>query len=360
MTDHASIPSSVRARLTVDLSALAANWRLVADLVSPARAGVAIKANAYGLGQGPAADALWQEGCRDFFVATLAEADSLRTSQPQARIHLLNGIFATDVDACLALSVQPILNDLAQIALWRTHGRGQPCSIMVDTGINRLGLPVDGVSADALEGLTIDILMSHLACADDPEHPLNERQRQSFDQLAGCIPAARRSLANSAGVLLGPAYWYDLVRPGLGIYGGNPHPGQPSPFQAVATVEAQVIQLRSLDPGETVGYSATWTAKRPTRVATLAIGYADGYFTRFSNSGVVALAGALCPVIGRVSMDLVTVDVTAASRASVGDWAIVLGGPLPLEHSAELAGLNQYELLTSLGGRFERRYGRQA
>lgn len=352
-----SCPSgTARARLTVDLAALAANWRLLAGLAAPAATGAAVKADGYGLGQGPVAQALWQAGCRDFFVATLDEAMALRDTLAAARIHLLNGILPGDIDACLALDVQPVLNDTQQLALWRQHGRGQPCDVMADTGINRLGLPPEAISADLLEGLMIDVLMSHLACADEPAHPLNRQQLARFSALAAAVPAARRSLANSAGVLLGRDYAFDLVRPGLGLYGGNPVPGAPSPVLPVATISAQVIQLRPIEPGATIGYGATWRAQRPSRIATLAVGYADGYLTRFSNCGHVALGGVLCPVVGRVSMDLITVDVTAAPGVKLGDWAIILGGPLALEASAALAGLNQYELLTSLGDRFDRRY----
>ena len=244
----------------------------------------------------------------------------------------------------------PILNTPAQVAAWRQTSR--PCGIMVDTGMNRLGLsPAEAVSG-LLDGLNIDVLHSHLACADDPAHPMNARQLAAFRAVTAHVPAGRRALANSCGVRLGPDYAFDLTRPGLGLYGGGPAPGN-SPLAPVAAIEARVVQVRNLMVGQTVGYGATFTASRPTRLAVVALGYADGYPIALSNTGHAIADGTICPVAGRVSMDLTAFDVTGAPQLAEGDW-LAIG--FDLAATAAACGRSQYELLTGLGHRYTRVY----
>jgi len=244
---------------------------------------------------------------------------------------------------------RPVLNSAAQVARWRAAGGGA-CDVMVDTGMNRLGLSPEEAVSGLLDGLAIDTLLSHLACADEPGHPLNERQRAAFADIAARVPARRRSLANSAGVFLGAAYAHDLTRPGLALYGGRPAPDAKG-LRQVARIEAQVLQVRLAEAGASVGYGATWTAERPTRLAILNIGYADGYWRGFSSRGH-ALAGARrCPVVGRVSMDLVAVAVP--EEVGEGDW---LEMAFDLPEAAIASGQSQYELLTGLGRRYGRRW----
>lgn len=345
-----------RARLTVDLDALAHNYRVMVEMAAPAAAGAAVKADCYGLGIEAPTTRLWQEGCRDFFVATIGEAAALRRVLPNAVIHVLNGILPHEVEACRALHATPVLNTPEQVTLWQQHGGGGDADLMIDTGINRLGVRPEQLMDIDLSGFSIDILLSHLASADEPEGPLSTAQRERFEAVFAAIPARRRSLANSAGIAEGNHYHFDLVRPGIALYGGIPHPRLDGLIRPVAHVEVQVIQVKTVPAGETIGYNATWQAPAPTRVATLAIGYADGYMRGFSNRGHVVLHGQRCPVIGRVSMDLLTVDISAVPDVTPGDWATVLGQGISLEEAAAWSGLSQYELLTVFGHRYERRY----
>jgi alanine racemase len=348
--------SPPRLRLTVDLDALAANWRWMQACGMGASCGAALKANAYGLGLAPVAARLWREGCQDFFVATIAEAAALRAVLRRANIHVLNGLLPGETKDMAELQAIPVLNDPGQLDLWRDVGT-LPCDVMLDTGINRLGIPQKELENCDFSDLAVDVALSHFACADDPEHPLNAQQISLFSRLLAKVPHRRASLANSAGALLTERSSFDLIRPGIALYGGNPVPGRPSPVQAVAKLEAQVIQLKTLTKGESVGYGATWTAQRPTRLATLAIGYADGFWRSLSGKTEVAIGGSRCPLVGRVSMDLVTVDVSDAPRVAVGDWATLLGGDGPsLEMLSQISGMSQYELLTGLGDRYERVY----
>lgn len=344
-----------RAHLTLSLDALAANYRALARLAAPARCGAAIKADAYGLGLEPVARRLLDEGCRDFFVATWGEAAALRALAGDVGLHVLNGLSGDDVPAARALAARPVLCAPEQLALWRAAGAGHPCDVMVDTGINRLGIPAASLADADLDGLTIDVLASHLACADDPPHPLNRDQAFAFSAVRRRFPAGRYSLANSAGILLGADYHHDLVRPGLSLYGGIPVDAARGHILPVLTLGAEVLQVKTVPAGATVGYNATWTADRPTRVATLGLGYADGYPRSLTNRGWVGAGDRRLPVIGRVSMDLVTVDATSAPDLVAGNRVDMLGGAGPsLATLAELAGISQYELLTGLGSRYER------
>lgn len=347
---------SPRARLSVSLDALAHNYKTFVTLAGAASTGAAVKADCYGLGVDPLLARLWREGCRDYFVATTAEAEAARRCLPDARLHLLGGILPDDVPMLRSLAIQPVLNTPEQVALWRAGGAGTPCDLMLDTGMNRLGVRPDQLAGLDLGGLTLDVVLSHLACADEPDSPMSDNQRDRFDRLSRDLPAARRSLANSAGIARGPGFAFDLVRPGIGLYGGAVHPALAERLQPVVHLEAQILQLKTIAAGDTVGYGATWRAGRPTRIATVAIGYADGYLRGFSNRGAMIVAGTRCPVVGRVSMDLATLDVTDAPTCATGDWVSVLGGGIGLGEASQWSGLTHYELLTTLGRRYDRRY----
>ena len=338
-------------RLTIDGDALAANWRWLREQGGGAACGAAVKADGYGLGAREAVDRLAREGCRDFFVSSWAEAAALGALPDGAALSVLHGVREADMPAALSGIARPVLNSAEQVARWKAAGGGA-CDVMIDTGINRLGLRQE--EAGALEGLAIETLMSHLACADEPDHPMNARQRAAFNTAAGAIPAKRYSLANSAGICLGSAYSFDLTRPGLALYGGIPVPedeAQRQGLRPVVRVEAEVVQVRDVETDESVGYGATWVAGLPTRVAILNIGYADGYLRSFSNVGSWRSGDAVYPVIGRVSMDLVAVQVGHEVRE--GDW-LALDQDLPA--AARVSGLSQYELLTGLGHRYQRRW----
>ena len=336
-------------RLTVDLAALASNWARLQRLVGGAAVGAAVKADGYGLGAAEVTGALARAGCRDFFVATWAEAAALVALADGAGLAVLHGVQPGEMRLARTLAARPVLCTPAQVAYWRGAGGG-PCDVMVDTGINRLGLsPAEAVSG-LLDGLDLDTLHSHLACADMPGHPLNARQRQDFAGLAARISARRYSLANSAGIALGPDFAFDLTRPGIALYGGS-YPGLA--MAPVAHIEARIVQLRNLAAGESIGYGATFTATAPMRAAVLAIGYADGYPRSLSGRGTALAGGTPCPVVGRVSMDLTVVDVSSAGPLAEGDW---LGIDFDLARTAALAGMAQYELLTGLGDRYSRVY----
>ena len=327
-------------RLSIDLDALAANWRWFRDRSGSASCGAAIKADGYGLGAQATLNRLAQEGCRDFFVATWAEAALLLPLADGLRLSVLHGVRTDDLPYALASNAVPVLSTAAQVALWRQAALARPCDVMVDTGMNRLGLSVrDGALVD---GLNIETLMSHLACGEEALSPMNAQQRSLFAAIDW--PAKRRSLANSGGVTLGTDYAFDLTRPGIGLYGGTPGPGT-----QVARIEAQIVQVRDIKAGDSVGYGATFVADRAMRVAILNLGYADGYRRAFS--GGQGSAGGHT-VVGRVSMDLTAIDVTGSGLAE-GDWIEV---DFDLPSAATATGLSQYELLTGLGHRYQRSY----
>lgn len=331
-------------RLTVDTAALAANWRALA--AGGAATGAAVKADGYGLGARVVVDTLAAAGCRDFFVASWGEAAALgpcfdQLGMSEARLAVLHGVQAGELAAALASPAVPVLNTPAQVAAWRTTGRS--CDVMVDTGINRLGLsPADAVSG-LLDGLTVDTLHSHLACAEAPGHAMNAVQLAAFRAVVAAVRPARASLAASAGIALGPDYAFDLTRPGIALYGGRGS-------RPVAIVAARVVQVRSVVAGDTVGYGATWAAARDSAIAVVNLGYADGYARALGSAGTVVAGGVRCPVVGRVSMDLIAADVTAADVAE-GDWVRV---DVDLARAAATTGRSEYELLTGLGRRYAR------
>jgi alanine racemase len=336
-------------RLTVDSAALVQNWRTLAKRAG-VPAGAAIKANAYGLGAREAMDALYDAGCRDFFVAVWAEAEELGQVPESASLAVLHGVGPGDVEAALKCDARPVLNSVKQVARWKDVAADRPCDVMIDTGMNRLGLRPDEISA--LDGLAIETLHSHLACADE-DSALNAKQRQRFREVAAAVSAKRYSLANSAGIYLGRDYSFDLVRPGLALYGGIPRREAAGEIRQVARVEAQIVQRRTIRAGESCGYGATFVADADTEAAILNIGYADGYLRGFSSKGAAFAGEFALPVLGRVSMDLIAVGCDAAPALREGEW-VELDYDLPT--ASEASGLSQYELLTCLGSRFERRW----
>ena len=334
-------------RLRRDAGALAANWRALARLSGEAACGAALKADGYGLGADWVARMLAAAGCRDFFVATWAEAAALAPLGLPG-LSVLHGVRDEDMELALSGIATPVLNTPVQAARWRA-ANGGACHVMLDTGMNRLGLGEDDLVAGALDGLSIDTLMSHLASADT-DSPQNDAQRRRFVALSEKTAARRLSLANSAGIALGRDYAFDLTRPGIALYGGVPRSELADTIVQVARPEAQILQRRVVPAGQTVGYNATWTAPVDTDVAILNYGYADGYFRGFSNRGAVLLGDSTLPVIGRVSMDLIAVDVTGHDIAE-GDWLAI---DFDLPRAAAQSGMSQYELLTGLGRRFDR------
>jgi alanine racemase len=336
-------------RLTIDSKAIQANWRWLADYAGVA-AGAAVKADGYGMGARETTEALIEVGCRDFFVSTWAEAEALGKLPGDASLVVLHGVGPDDVEAALRLPARPCLNTVEQVARWKEIGADRPCDVMVDTGINRLGLRPTEI--DALSGLTIDTLHSHLACADE-NTAMNPMQLERFRAVAAAIPARRYSFANSAGICLGREYSFDLVRPGLALYGGVPRAEAERHIRQVARIEAQIVQRRVIPEGETCGYGATFTAKEDTEAAILNIGYADGYLRGFSSHGSAFAGEYALPVLGRVSMDLIAVGVAAAPGLKEGEWVEI---DYDLPSASKQSGLSQYELLTTLGSRFERRW----
>ncbi|WP_309084001.1 alanine racemase [Chelativorans sp.] len=377
-TNTGPAPHLAGGRLTIDLSALAANYRLLAARSAPAEAAAVVKADAYGLGLEPVARALWTAGCRRFFVALPHEGVALRAVLPEAQIFVFNGLFAVEAAAAYHdARLIPVLNSQSDISIWEAHGwdgeHPRPCAVHVDTGMNRLGLTLERARTlaeeNALTGaLTPNLVMSHLACADTPDNPMSRKQLELFQAVRVLFPETESSLCNSAGIFLGDDFLADLTRPGIALYGGSPTGGNGNPMQVVVTAEARVAQVRQLRAGDTVSYGATPLA-RDSIVAVCSVGYADGYHRAASGAGVPlrrAVAGSAhgfihghkVPVLGRVTMDLTLFDVTALGpdAVAVGDHVELFGPNMPIDQVAEAAGTIAYELLTSLGGRYHRNY----
>ena len=307
-----------------------------------------MKADGYGLGACEVTRLLAEAGCRDFFVSTWAEAEALGPLPASAQLSVLHGVGLEDAEAALAIDARPVLNTAEQVVRWKEIAPGQSCDVMIDTGMNRLGLRPEEI--DMLDGLVIETLMSHLACADE-DSAMNAVQRDRFAAVAATVTARRYSLANSAGICLGRDYAFDLVRPGLALYGGVPRDEAIGSIAQVAFPEAEVVQRRTIKAGETCGYGATWAAGADIEAAIVNIGYADGYLRCFAGKG--SANGHSLPLIGRVSMDLIALDVSAAPGLREGDW-VTLDYDLP--GASEASGLSQYELLTGLSDRLERRW----
>jgi alanine racemase len=334
-------------RLRLDGNALVANWRWLAAMSGAAACGAAVKADGYGLGARGVVDRLIGVGCRDFFVATWGEAQALGKLPECVSLSVLHGVRAEDMSFAVAAQARPTLNSAEQVKRWKA-ARGGACDVMIDTGMNRLGLSVADVTSGLLDGLQIETLMSHLASADE-NVAQNAAQQKAFVELHGKTNARRMSLANSAGVCLGSDYAFDLTRPGLALYGGTPRSEAIGHISQVAYPEAQILQRRRVCAGESVGYNATFTATQDMELAILNLGYADGYLRAFSGKGCAG--NGRFPVVGRVSMDLIAVCVDAEPTLVEGDW-LTLDYDLP--RASATSGLSQYELLTGLGDRFTR------
>jgi len=357
--------------LTVDLDAIVANWRKLEKTAVPAECAAVIKSNAYGLGLEPVARALSKSGCKTFFVANLDEARAARAVAPSAAIYVLNGFIQNTGEGYAKSDARPVIGDLNELAEWdvfcRRTGWFGGAAIHIDTGMQRLGLTISEA-----QGLVprinagdhgITLVMSHLACAENLHHPMNARQLASFREIASLFTGVPASLSNSSGIFLGPPFLFDVVRPGVALYGVNPTPEADNPMQAVVELKARVLQIREVERGESVGYGATWTARRPTRLAIVSAGYADGYFRAGgSNDGTrgaeVMVAGKRCPIAGRISMDVMAVDVTDLEKNAVrrGHMVTLLGDGITVDELAHHFGTIGYEVLTSLGKRYTRIY----
>lgn len=359
------------AHLSIDLGALQENYRTLSYRANPAACAASVKADAYGLGIEAVGPALYAAGCRRFFVALPEEGITLRALLPEAQIHVLAGVLPETEAAYLDHRLDPVLNSPEDIVRWtavaKTRGERLTALLHVDTGMTRLGLSEAEIRALAddpggLEMLDITAVMSHLACGDQPDHPMNAAQRARLLQLRALLPSAAGkaplSLANSAGVFLGPAYHFDIVRPGIALFGGNPQSGRPNPMREVVRLRARILQLRDVDSEIPVGYGATYRTAKPSRIATVSVGYADGYLRALGNRAEGAVKGIRVPVIGRVSMDMITIDVSEAPADACrpGDFIDLIGGAIPLDEVAERAGTISYEILTSLGRRYYRDY----
>ncbi|SHN87550.1 alanine racemase [Bradyrhizobium erythrophlei] len=357
--------------LTVDLDALVANWRKLEKTAVPAECSAVIKANAYGSGIEPVARALAKAGCKTFFVATLEEAAIARAAVPSATLYVLNGFIQNTGDSYAKIDARPVIGELNELAEWdvfcRRTGWAGGAAIHVDTGMQRLGLTI----AEA-QGLIprihagdhgVSLVMSHLACAESLNHPMNARQLATFREVASAFSGVPASLSNSSGIFLGGAFQFDMVRPGAALYGVNPTPEADNPMQPVVELKARIVQIRDVERGESVGYGGNWTARRPTRVAIVSAGYADGYFRAgSSNDGTrgaeVVVAGKRCAVAGRISMDLMAVDITDLDKNAVrrGHLVTLIGEGITVDELAHHFGTIGYEVLTSLGSRYARLY----
>lgn len=354
-------------RLEIDLGAVVHNHAfLKGKLAGGAACSAVVKADGYGLGAVPVAGALLAAGCDEFFVATFAEGAEIRAALgPGPRIYVLHGPNGATAKDFTALGLVPVLNSLADIAYWGGAAKDakNPAILHIDTGMNRLGLPrpdVARVTEDMLAPLDMLCVMSHMACPDTPAHPMNRMQLEAFKAAVAALGGKYRySLANSAGILLGPEWHFDLARPGCGIYGINPLSNASNPMKPVVTLSGRILQVRDIAEKGTVGYGATYDISPPAKTAVLSVGYADGYFRSLTGRGAVFIGGVKCAVVGRVSMDSIVIDVTALGRTPVpGDWAEIIGPHQTADDVAAEAGTIGYEVLTSLGQRFERTYKR--
>lgn len=356
--------------LTIDLDAIAANYRLLAGRAPGVDCAAVVKADAYGLGVAEVAPVLWRAGARRFFVAQAGEGIALRAVLPQAEIGILNGLSPGEAAEYLTHGLVPVLNDLGQIDEWRAAARAAqrrlPAILQTDTGMARLGMEprehaILAGAPERLEGLELRMVMSHLACADIPGHPMTPAQIRLFAEQCAMLPRAPRSLANSAGVLLGPECHFEVLRPGVALYGGNPIPDRPSPLSPCVRLEGKILQLRQIDPHRSVGYGATFRAPEKARLATIAVGYADGYLRAAGNQASAYWRDIRLPLVGRVSMDLITLDVSAVPEGALkpGETVDLLGPRYGVDELARDAGTIPYEILTDLGPRYARRY-RQA
>jgi len=349
--------------LDIDLNAIAANWRSLAARHQGATAGV-IKADAYGLGATQVAPKLLAAGCRHFFVAHLSEALAIRDLVPGAMLAVLNGLLAEEISELSNRNITPVLGSLAEIALWRAEAqrleRPLPALLHFDTGISRLGLSPAALIAlrdnpALLDGIAVQFVMTHLVSAEIPDDPINQAQLARFAAIRAAFPNVPASIANSSGMFLGPEFGLNLTRPGAALYGINPKPGTKNPMHPVVQLSARIMQVQNIEPGGTVGYNGIWTAQRPSRIAVLSVGYADGYLRSLSNTATAMFNGTRIPLVGRVSMDLTTFDITD-TPAQVGDTLNLISPAHDADALAKEARTNGYEILTSLSRRYQRRY----
>jgi alanine racemase len=350
--------------LDIDLNAIADNWRTL-DATHPGATAGVVKANAYGLGASYVAPKLFAAGCRHFFVAHLSEALAIRPLLPGAMLAVLNGLVPEEIRDYTANNILPVLGSLAEIALWRAEAtrlnKTLPALLHFDTGISRLGLSTQDFltlrdNPSRLDGIDIKFLMTHLVSAEIPDDPINLIQLTRFAAVKDAFPGIPSSIANSSGTFLGPNFQMNLARPGAAVYGINPTPGRPNPMRPVIRLTARIMQVQTLQPGDTVGYNGIWTAQRPSRIAVLSVGYADGYLRALSNRATARFDGTRIPLVGRVSMDLTTFDITDTPAAQAGDMLELIGPDHDADALAIEAGTNGYEILTSLGSRYQRRY----
>jgi alanine racemase len=366
-TSRAKPGDRAGAVLDIDLDAIAANFKALADRLSPnTRVAAVVKADAYGLGMTKVAPALARAGAKTFFVATLEEGLALRALLPRAQIAVLNGlVMGASADFAKA-ALTPVLNDLGQVVAWQAYAArrgGTPAMLQLDTGMARLGLaPKDTARLIAephlLKGFALVLILSHLACASEPAHPMNLAQLDAFRAALKRLPLAPASLAASSGVFLGGDFLFDMVRIGAALYGVNPTPGRPNPMQQVIRLKAKILQVRDVDRGESVGYGAAHRIEQPTRIATIAVGYADGWLRSSSHRGAARIAGKPAPVVGQISMDLLTLDVTGHDPANLlpGAYVDLLDEEHGVDDVALAAQTIGYEILTALGKRFRRVY----
>ncbi|WP_454618678.1 alanine racemase [Bradyrhizobium cenepequi] len=366
-----AVPPTATGILTVDLDAIIANWRRLDKTAVPAECAAVVKADGYGCGAAQVSRALAGAGCKTFFVANVEEARAVREAVPSATIYALSGFFQNTGDSYAKFDCQPVIGDLNELAEWdvfcRRSGWSGGAAIHIDTGMNRLGLTVNeaqGIIPRINAGdHGITLVMSHLVAAEQLNNPINAKQLTTFREIASLFTGVPASLANSSGIFLGPQFQFDLVRPGAALYGVNPTPEADNPMRPVVDLKARIVQIRNIDRGETVGYGGTWTARRPTRLAVVSVGYADGYFRAAgSNDGTrgadVVVAGKRCPIAGRISMDLIAVDITELDKNAVrrGHMATLIGEGITVDETAHHFGTIGYEVLTSLGPRYARIY----
>jgi alanine racemase len=364
-------PTEAGGLLTIDLAAIAANWKMLASTTVPVECAAVVKGDGYGCGLEPVTRALARAGCRTFFVADVAEGRRVRALAPDAVIYVLNGLMPSSAQAFAADDLRPVINSTTELAEWDAfiaikNWRGG-AALHVDTGMNRLGITVDEAIAIAprlqSENHGFTLLMSHLACAEIPDHPMNDRQIRMFREIRLLYRGVSSSLANSSGIFLGGTVYCDLVRPGVALYGVNPTPGKTNPMRPVVELKGRIIQVRAVKKGETVGYGAAFAAARPSRIAVVAVGYADGFLrsagaAKGKPAAEVIVGGKRCPIAGRVSMDLLAVDVTdlAEGAARRGDLATLIGDGMSIDDLAAGMGTIGYEVLTNLGRRYHRVY----
>jgi alanine racemase len=370
-TQSGPVAAETGAALSIDLAAIAANWQALTRQLLTVECAAVVKANAYGLGLKPVVAALAEAGCKTFFVADIAEARIVRARAKNATIYVLHGFTLQCADSFIELAARPVINSMTELAEWDAfvaarawQGGG---ALHVDTGMNRLGVSPEEAAALAPRVQTqnhgITLLLSHLACAEIPDHPLNAKQLQLFRQLRALYSGIAASLANSSGIFLGDATYFDLARPGAALYGINPTPGRPNPMKSVIELTGRIVQIRAIAREQTIGYGATWTARRNSRIAVVAVGYANGLLRAGSASdehsgGAAIVAGKRCPIVGRISMDLLMLDITELADGAVrrGDSATLIGGELSIDEVAAAAGTIGYEVLTRLGLRCHLNY----